>query len=92
MVGTGIRSLRFDAALLPTSVPRRRAYFSDHLFARQLHLFPGSNVFEQRQSANTMSNALHGFVTLESIDTYMNCTPVDDDPNCLMETITIPFK
>ena len=72
--------------------PRQRPYFSDNLFARQLHLFPGSNVLDQRQSASTMSHAMFDFVTLESIDTYMNCTPVDNDPNCLMESITLAFQ
>ena len=71
---------------------RRREYFTDRMFARQLHLFPGSNAREQRQNASTMSHARYGFVALESIDTYMNCTPVDDDSNVILETITLPFK
>ena len=70
----------------------RRPYFSDNLFARQLHLFPGSTVHDQRQSARAVEYARYGLVTLESINTYINCTSVLDDNDSIMETITLPFK
>ena len=70
---------------------RRRAYFSDQMFSRQIHLFPGSSEAEQRQSALDVAHARYGLVTLESIDTYINCTSVLDDSDSIMETITLPF-
>ena len=70
---------------------RRRPYFSDGIFARQLHLFPGSNAVERRRNASDRVYASYDFVTLESINSYMNCTSVVDDGDCIMETITLPF-
>ena len=70
----------------------RRPYFRDNLFARQLHLFPGSTVDQQRQSALSVVHARYGLVTLESINTHMNCTSVLGDDDSIMETITLPFK
>lgn len=69
----------------------RRPYFSDNIFASQLHLFPGSNIVEQRRNASDRVYASYDFVTLESINSYMNCTSVVNDSNCIMETITLPF-
>ena len=74
-----------------TKRQRRRAYFTDGMFARQLHLFPGASVAERRQNAAAQLYASYAFVTLESIDSYMNCTSVVDDADCIMETITLPF-
>lgn len=74
-----------------TKRQRRRAYFSDGVFARQLDLFPGTNVVERRQNAEALMYASYAFITLESIDSYMNCTSVVDDADCIMETITLPF-
>ena len=42
---------------------RRRAYFSDQMFSRQIHLFPGSSEAEQRQSALDVAHARYGLVT-----------------------------
>ena len=71
---------------------RARGYFSDHLFARQLNLFPGRDRVTQRQYANTLKYARYDLVTLESIDTYMNCTFLDNDPNgSILESITLPL-
>ena len=75
-----------------TKTRTRRPYFSDALFARQLDLFPGSTRDERRQNALTLSYARYGLVTLESINTYMNCTSVLGDIDSILETITLPFK
>ena len=71
---------------------RRRGYFTDHIFARQLNLFPGSDRRSQRQNAETLTHARYGLVTLESMKTFMNCTTVDNDNDSILETITLPFN
>ena len=74
-------------------IENQRPYFRDHLFARQLNLFPGRDRVTQRQYANTLKYARYDLVTLESIDTYMNCTFLDNDPNgSILESITLPFE
>jgi len=74
-------------------IQRQRPYFSDNLFARQLNLFPGNNRDSQRQYANTLKYARYDLVQLENIDTYMNCTFLNNDPNGgILESITLPFE
>ena len=70
----------------------RRPYFSDNLFARQLDLFPGNDRNDRRHYANTLTHARYDLVELESIDTYMNCTFLDNNTDGgILETITLPF-
>ena len=64
---------------------------SDHLFVRQLHLFPGSDRQTQRQHARAMKYARYDLIHIETIDVFMNCTRVDNDNDTIMETITLPF-
>ena len=70
---------------------RQRGYFTDHLFARQLHLFPGQDRQSQRRNALSLSYARFGLVNLESLQQFMNCTTADDDNDTILETITLPF-
>ena len=78
-------------ALWTFSKRHQRPYFSDHMFARQLHLFPGSSRQTRRDNAMAQSCARYGLVQLETIDTFMNCTSIDGDADTILETITIPF-
>jgi hypothetical protein len=71
--------------------PHQRRYFDDNLFARQIDMFPGSDRQTRRQNAMGLKYAYYDFVTLESIDTFMNCTHIDNDNNNILETITLPF-
>ena len=70
---------------------RQRGYLSDNLFARQLHLFPGKDMQTKRQNADALKYVMYDLVMVESIDTFMNCTRVDNDNDIIMETITLPF-
>ena len=70
---------------------RRRGYLTGNLFAQQLHLFPGRDRDTQRINASSLSHAMYDLITIESIDTIMNCTPVDNDNDCILETVTLPF-
>ena len=70
---------------------RRRGYLTGNLFAQQLHLFPGRDRDTQRINAGSFSHAMYDLITIESIDTIMNCTPVDNDNDCILETVTLPF-
>ena len=69
-----------------------RPYFSDHLFSRQLTLFPGHDRVTRRQYAYTLRHARYDLVKLESIDIFMNCTLLDNQPDgSILESITLPF-
>ena len=71
---------------------RQRGYFQDNLFARQLDLFPGHDRRTRRLNALKLKYARYDLITLESIDTYMNCTThIDDDMESILETVTLPF-
>ena len=87
-----IPPFEINHALWKFSVRRqRRGYFSDNMFARQLHLFPGSDDITRRANAEKLSWARYDLIQIETIDTFMNCTHVDNDSEVIMETITLPF-
>ncbi len=72
---------------------RQRGYFSDHLFARQLDLFPGHDRTSRRANALKLKYARYDLIQIESIDTYMNCTMhIDGDIESILETVTLPFE
>ena len=73
-----------------TKLRCRRGYLSDHLFARQLPLFKGSDRAAQRQHAKTLKYARYDLIQLHSIDTYMNCTTIEDGQT-ILESVTLPF-
>ena len=52
-----------------TKLRCRRGYLSDHLFARQLPLFKGSDRAARREHAKTLKCARHDLIQLHSIDT-----------------------
>ena len=70
----------------------QRGYFQDHLFARQLHLFPGKDRATRRRNAKDMTHARYDLIQLESIESYVNCTFIDNNQNSIMETVTLPFN
>ena len=82
-----------------TKTPSRRSVFRgiDNGTAfeldRQLALFCGSNDRERRVHATTHACALYDLVVSERLDTFMNCTVVDEDSSSssILETITLPF-
>ena len=74
-----------------TKLRFQRGYFSDNLFARQLHLFPGDDRVSQRRNAMDQSHARYDLIQLETIESHMNCTNIDNDNNSIMETVTLPF-
>jgi hypothetical protein len=61
------------------------------MFARQLHLFAGSNRETQRNNAMTMTRASYDLIQLETIEHIMNCTLIDGDHDSILETVTLPF-
>lgn len=84
--------LEYNHALWQFSkVGRTRDSFYGRSLERQLHLFDGSNQDDRRENAMSHSLAFYGLVRLESIETFINVTPVPDDPNTFLETITLPF-
>ena len=55
-------------------------------------LFPGEDRQSRRQNANDMRHAMYDLIQLESIDTFMNCTYIDNNRDHILETITLPFE
>ena len=71
-------------------------WFSDRLprqghHVSQLDLFPGSDRGTRLAAARTHSRAMYDFVQLESIEHFINCTTIDDDEACILESLTLPF-
>ena len=70
----------------------QRGYFTDHMFLRQLDLFPGTDRQARQQSADGHKHAMYDLIRLECIDKFMNCTSIDSDKDTILETITLPFE
>ena len=72
-------------------LPRQRESFQRPNVDRHISMFQGSTDIEKRQHANSLSRARYDLIQVEAIDTFMNCTTIDSDPNTIMESLTIPF-
>ena len=72
-------------------LPNRRQNFENVDQMRELHYFPGTDELAQRQSANELAYARYDLIQVESIDTFMNCTSIDNSTSTFLETITLPF-
>lgn len=70
----------------------QRGYFTDHMFTRQLHLFPGSDLTTRRRNARSLDRDRYGLIQLETIDKFMNCTTIDNDNDSVLQTVTLPFE
>ena len=72
-------------------LPRQRESLQRGNVDRQLSMFQGSTNIEKRQHADSLRRARYDLVQVESIDQFMNCTTIDNDPNTIMQTLTLPF-
>lgn len=70
---------------------RERLVFRQGHHVSQLDLFPGSDRGTRLTAARTHSRAMYDFVQLESIEHFINCTTIDDDETCILESLTLPF-
>ena len=70
---------------------RRRIPFQGRNISRQIDMFDGDNVREQREHADRLKCAWYGLVRIGAIDKYMNCTCIDNDSESILQTITLPF-
>ena len=70
---------------------RRRIPFQGRNISRQIDMFDGDNVREQREHADRLKCAWYGLVRIGAIDKYMNCTCIDNDSELILQTITLPF-
>jgi len=59
---------------------------------RHLSMFQGCTDAEKRQHADSLSRARHDLIQVETIDKFMNCTTISNDPDTIMESLTIPFS
>ena len=69
----------------------RRDSLSGRLFTPQLHMFPGKSRQERVDHATSLRHARYDLLTLDSLGLIMNCTCIDNDPNTILETVTLPF-
>ena len=74
-----------------TRLKKKRLPFARRYHLSQLDLFPGSDVHSQRAEADRLAWCRYDLIELDSIDHFMNCTILDDDQSCILETITLPF-
>ena len=72
-------------------LPRQRASFQRPNVDRHISMFQGSTDIEKRQHADSLSRARYDLIQVEAIDKFMNCTTIGNDPNTIMESLTIPF-
>ena len=72
-------------------LPRQRESFQRVNVNTHISMFQGCTDTEKRQHAQSLSRARYDLIQVESIDEFMNCTTIDNDPNTIMESLTIPF-
>ena len=74
-----------------TRLPRPRRSCSGRHLSRQMHMFPGKNIEEQRESLREVSRAMYDVVSVDTIETIRNCTYIDNSKSLILETVTLPF-
>ena len=72
-------------------LPRSRESLQRANVDRHLSMFAGCTDAQKRAHAHSLRRARYDLVQVQSIDKFMNCTTIDNDPNTIMETLTIPF-
>ena len=74
-----------------SKTPHERPEFRRRTFASQRHLF-GSDATMQQERIQQHRRAHYDLLDPRTFTCYLNCTPIDGDPDTLMETITLPFN
>ena len=69
----------------------RRVPFNSRNISRQIDMFDGEDVSQQREHADILSHAWYGLVHVDAIDKYMNYTCIDNDSELILQTVTLPF-
>ena len=89
------QALLRDSDLKPVCVP---PFDVNHALWKFTRVFDGEDIFlitsdynTRRANAENLAFARYDLIQIETIDTFMNCTCVDNDSNTIMETITLPF-
>ena len=72
-------------------LPRSRESLQRANVDRHLSMFSGCTDAQKRAHAHSLRRARYDLVQVQSIDKFMNCTTIDNDPNTIMETLTVPF-
>ena len=72
-------------------LPRARECFRRTNVERYLRMFQGRTDAERRHHAGSLVKARYDLIQVQSIDKFMNCTTIDNDPNTIMESLTLPF-
>lgn len=70
---------------------RDRTLVTPTIMGKHVTCYEGANVAEQVRHMHKENKAWFDFVQPESLDIILNCTSINDDPNTIMETITLPF-
>ena len=72
-------------------LPRPRESLQRANVDRHLSMFQGCTDAQKREHARSLSRARYNLVQVQSIDKFMNCTTIDNDPDTIMETLILPF-
>ena len=68
-----------------------RPQLTENILQKHLSFYDTNTLYSAETIRNSERTARFDFIQPESFDSYINCTPVDQEPNTILETITIPF-
>ena len=69
-----------------------RPLISDAILGRQIMSYEGRDMATRVNNMHAERRAWFYLIQPESLDLILNCTPIDNDPNTIMQTITLPFE
>ena len=70
---------------------RPRQQLTADMIATNLHCFPGNDDNAKRVNADNERRARFDLIQPVSLNTFLNCTVVNQDNKSILETVTIPF-
>ena len=69
-----------------------RPLISDVILGRQIMSFEGHDMATRVNNMHAERRAWFYLIQPETFDLILNCTPIDNDPNTIMQTINLPFE
>ena len=69
-----------------------RPLLTDDISRKHFSCYDASALYSPEMILNSEKNARFDFIQPESFDSYINCTPANQAPDTILETINIPFS
>lgn len=69
-----------------------RPLISDRILGRQIMSYEGRDMATRVNNMHAERRAWFYLILPETIDQIINCTSINNDPNTIMQTITLPFQ